>query len=69
MNIRLMWGILKHKKCSANELAEHLGISKSSVYRKLWGQSEFTRAEILTMRKVLKLSYGDIIKIFFYDEG
>lgn len=68
MNIRLIWGMLKHRKMSAAELAKHLGISTTTVYRKLWGNEEFTAKEIRIMRKVLKLSYGEIIRIFFYDD-
>ena len=65
MNIRaLMAQLVKHNYTSLG-LANLLGISRSTVYRKISGQVEFTRAEIAIMRDAFSLDSDSLIEIFF----
>ena len=65
MNIRELMGKLAYKNCNTAELAEALGLSKTSVYRKLSGQSDFTCTEIGKLKSRLDLSGDDLVNIFF----
>ena len=69
MNVALLWGLLRKHKFSVSKLANHLGISANSVYRKLDGKTEFNRKEIAIIRKVFNLTYGELIRIFFDEKG
>ena len=44
-----------------------LGISKTALYRKMRGQTEFTRDEIEKTIRFLRLSEADTISVFFND--
>ena len=46
-------------------LAKSLGINLSTLYRKLSGESDFTRNEIQIVRSELGLSIEDVDRIFF----
>lgn len=50
---------------SLARLAEALGMSESTLYRKISGDSDFYRHEIIEIRGILKLSPDEISKIFF----
>lgn len=56
----------KKKGMSTDELIGILGISKSAYYRKLKGQTEFTRSEIQKITDALHLASP--MDIFFADE-
>ncbi len=43
-------------------------MSKNSYYRKLKGETEYTRTEILGIRTVLRLSNKEVNEIFFEEE-
>ena len=47
------------------DLAKSLGINLSTFYRKLSGESDFTRNEIKIVRSELGLSIEDVDRIFF----
>lgn len=47
------------------DLAKSLGINLSTFYRKLSGESDFTRNEIQIVRSELGLSIEDVDRIFF----
>lgn len=51
-----------------DEIARNLEISPVTVYRKSNGESEFTLSELVTLKKILKLSSEDVDRIFFNDE-
>lgn len=53
------------KEINNNKLAKLLGISESSLYRKINGASDFTRNEIQIIRKELDLSDAEVMDIFF----
>ena len=48
-------------------IAEALGINTTTLYRKLNNESDFTRAEIQSLRKLLKITPQEVENIFFAD--
>ncbi len=50
---------------SVEDVAEIMGCSVGSLYRKLRGESEFTRKEIYRFCKQCKLSERELVYIFF----
>ncbi len=65
MNVRALMTKLAQHGCTSADLAEILGISKSSVYRKLSGVTEFTRLEISIMKSAFMLDEDSLVEIFF----
>ena len=51
---------------SVEKLSELLGINKSTFYRKIKNNGDFSRVEILKMIDILKID--DPISIFFNDD-
>ncbi len=47
------------------QISNCLGISESTLYRKMSGNSDFTRNEIQLLRQFLSLSMEEIDAIFF----
>lgn len=45
-----------------------VNMSKNSYYRKLKGETEYTRSEILGIKEVLGLSNDEVEAIFFNDK-
>jgi len=54
----------EHNK-SFEDLARAIGVNLSTFYRKLSGESDFSRNEIQIIRDQLHLSSEDVDKIFF----
>ncbi len=50
---------------SSKELAQKIGISERTLYRKMSGDSDFTRIEIIEIRNLLNLSSAELEEIFF----
>ena len=48
-----------------NDMAKGLGISETTVYRKIKGESDFTLTELKQLMKILNLSKEDVDRIFF----
>ena len=66
VNIRKLKAKLVEKDISIIELANVLGIDKSTVYRKLNKSEEnFTVKDVEKISKALSLTYDDINDIFF----
>ncbi len=65
MNVRALMIKLTQNDCTMSDLAKILGISKSSVYRKMSGITEFTRLEIATIKSAFNLNDDDLVEIFF----
>lgn len=47
------------------QVAQLLGINPATLYRKMSGDSEFTRNEIAMLKNALNFSLSDINSIFF----
>lgn len=65
MNANKLKGRIVEMGLSIDKVASGIGINPATMYRKLNGESEFTRDEILALAQVLNLTDGDIISIFF----
>ncbi len=63
MNEALLEYEMKRKGVSALELSEHLGIDRSTFWKKCNGRSEFKQSEIQSIIKYLDIS--DPTPIFF----
>lgn len=51
-----------------NDVAKELGISKTAFYRKLKGETEFTRHEIEVIINYLGLTIEKAVDIFFSEK-
>lgn len=58
--------LLRNKKIS--DVAQELNISKSALYRKLNGKSDFTRREIYALMNFLQIEPTDAMSIFFNEK-
>ncbi|KFX57154.1 MULTISPECIES: helix-turn-helix transcriptional regulator [Clostridium] len=67
MKINLLKAHMALKGKSINEIVDLLGISKSTIYRKLKGKSEFTRKEMLLLINFLNIGNEEAANIFFDD--
>ncbi len=65
MNVRELMSELAYKNCNVAELAKMLGLSKTSIYRKLSGKTDFTCTEIGRLKTRLEMSDETLVKIFF----
>lgn len=65
MNANLLKSKMVLKEMTTEAISKEMDITKSTFYKKLRGTTEFTRAEILTIAKVLELRDKDIMNIFF----
>ncbi len=50
---------------SISEVAEEMNISRTSLYRKISGKSQFTRKEISELISILKIEPYKAMEIFF----
>lgn len=65
MNIRALMAELAYNDCKTADLAEILGVSKTTVYRKLYGSTDWTRGDIAAISDALSLDCDRIVEIFF----
>lgn len=65
MNVNLLKSQIALKGKTFKEIANKLNISKSALYRKMYGKSEFTRAEISILISFLDIDVEQAMEIFF----
>ncbi|WP_196601693.1 hypothetical protein [Pectinatus frisingensis] len=53
------------KGYTLENIADYLGINAVTLWRKMNGSSDFTRAEIQSLRGYLELSVQEVDEIFF----
>ena len=58
---------LKAKRRTVKDIAEAVGVSEATLYRKINGTSDFTRNEIQLIRQYLNLCAEEVDEIFFAD--
>ena len=63
----LQIAMLREEK-SVDDLCAALGISRSSWFRKVGGDSQFTQGEIMALRFELQLTDQQTTRIFFDDK-
>lgn len=68
MNINLLKAQIALKGKKISDITELLKISKSAIYRKLNGKSDFTRKEILLLINFLDISTERAMDIFFNEK-
>ena len=68
MNINLLKSQIALRGKSLKEIAIKLGISKSALYRKMYGKSEFTRIEISILINYLEINIEQAMEIFFTEK-
>ena len=56
---------LKIKGASMTELADYLKLNRATLYKKVAQQSDFTRAEIQSIKTFLNLSAEEVMDIFY----
>ena len=65
MNAKNLKIALIREEVSAEQLCERAGISTTSYYRKIKGETEFTQGEIAAITEILHLSRDEVFSIFF----
>ena len=53
---------------SMTKLAATLGVNASTLSRKMRGETDFTRSEIVIIKKCLHLTLEEVDKLFFVQE-
>lgn len=65
MNAELLKYFMAKRQVTSKKMAEILGINISTFSRKMRGETEFIRSEIMLIKYHLELSNDDVIAIFF----
>lgn len=47
------------------QVAEKIGVAEPTLYRKMSGESDFSRQEIVELKKILNLTESEAYSIFF----
>ncbi|MDU1313902.1 MAG: XRE family transcriptional regulator [Clostridium septicum] len=68
MNVNLLKSQIALKGKTFKEIAAELKISKSALYRKMYGKSEFTRIEISILITYLGIDIEQAMEIFFTEK-
>lgn len=68
MNVNLLKSQIALKGKKINDISKFLKISKSALYRKLNGKSDFTRKEISELMTFLEIETEKAMEIFFKDK-
>lgn len=50
---------------SVKDVAMAVGCNEATMYRKMKGESDFTRNEIQLLKQTMQLTSGEVEKIFF----
>ena len=66
--VNLFKAKLAEKGVTLRKIASVMGCNEATLYRKMYGQSDFTRNEIQLIRKKLELTNEEVEHIFFATE-
>lgn len=61
-------GKIAETRNTISSVARKMGIDASTLYRKMTGESDFTRSEIQSITQILSLTADDVQNIFFAQE-
>lgn len=64
-NYTKLYGRMAELGISKEKLAQMIGMSRSSLYKKLISSREFTQSEIIQCAEILNISLLDIPEYFF----
>ena len=68
MNVDKLRDKMSSSRKTIEALAVYLGINMSTFYRKINGESDFTRNEIMLITSFLNLTADEVFAIFFANE-
>lgn len=68
MNYNLLKSKIALQGRTTKDVAEALKLSKSAMYRKMHGITEFTRSEISKLIEYLDINYKEAMEIFFNEK-
>ena len=68
MNVKELKAEMIRKEKSVDQLCAAPGISRTSWFRKIGGESQFTQGEIMDLRRELCLDDNQTMLIFFSQE-
>ena len=68
MNTNLLKAQIVLKGHTLTQVSSYLDVSKSSLYRKMYGENEFTRKEMMKLKHLLGLSNEIMMEIFFTEQ-
>jgi DNA-binding NtrC family response regulator len=57
--------MMNRKKLSMVTVADKLGMNEATLYRKIKGKSDFSRAEIQALKIILGMTNEECIHVFF----
>lgn len=68
INRNKLRGKMVEMDISVGSMAQKIGISPATLYRKTIGESEFTRTEIQKIAEILSLTMQEVKDIFFAEQ-
>ena len=69
MNVNLLKAVMAEQGMNAKQLAHKLDMAESALSLRMTGRREFRVCEIKKIIKILKLTYAQIVAIFFDTES
>ncbi len=68
MNKNLLYSEIVKNGFTWADVAKEIGVNPVTLYRKVKGESDFTRAEVQKIKAFLNLDFSDVEKIFFGED-
>ena len=59
--------MVNRKQLTLSDVANQLGVSDATLYRKIKGESDFSRSEIQMLKSILEMTTEESISVFFAD--
>ncbi|MCB5701484.1 helix-turn-helix domain-containing protein [Megasphaera elsdenii] len=59
--------MMNRRQLSMAVVADRLGVNETTLYRKIKGKSDFSRAEIQALKAILGMTTDECVKVFFAD--
>ena len=59
--------MMNRRQLSMAVVADRLGVNEATLYRKIKGKSDFSRAEIQALKASLSMTTDECVKVFFAD--
>lgn len=60
--------MVNRRQLSLADVAGRMGVNEATLYRKMKGKSDFTRAEIQNLKNILDMSNDESLKVFFAEK-
>lgn len=59
--------MIDRKQLTLSDVANQLGVNDATLYRKMKGESDFSRSEIQMLKSILGMTTEESISVFFAD--